>query len=132
MVLHVFTCLLVATVCPRGTRADLVFSAGFSDDAVLQRSSGPEGASIYGFTDSAAAVTLSVHGTDARGKAVSYMAPAEVKVWQGRGDVHPDTPPPPPHGNWVWRAALHPSEAGGSLTVSVSNGGVNGTSDVPL
>ena len=110
--------------------ADLIFSAGFSDDAVLQRTTGTDGALVYGFTDSNAKVAVSVSGTDSTGKAVSYKLDAQVTPWAGGGDIHPNTPPPPPHGGFVWRAALQPTTAGGSLMVSASNGGVNGTAAI--
>lgn len=44
--------------------------------------------------------------------------------------MHPDTPPPPPHGDFVWAASLKPAAAGGALTISASNGGVNGTATI--
>ena len=123
------TLLLVLLIAP-ACSAELSFSAGFSSDAVLQRSEGSEGARVYGFTDSAAAVTVSVTGSDGAGKAVKYDVPASVTPWTGGADTHPDTPPPPPHGDFVWAAALQPAAAGGALTVSASNGGTNGTATI--
>ena len=127
---YVATALLV-TRSPHLARADLVFSAGFSDDAVLQRTTSSDGAMVYGFTDSLQdKVAVSVSGIDGAGKAVSYKLNAQVTAWTGGTDIHPNTPPPPPHGNFVWRAALQPAAAGGSLTISASNGGVNGTATI--
>ena len=73
------TLLLVLLIAP-ACSAELSFSAGFSSDAVLQRSEGSEGARVYGFTDSAAAVTVSVTGSDGAGKAVKYDVPASVSA----------------------------------------------------
>ena len=110
--------------------ATLSFSAGFSSDAVLQRSTGSEGARVYGFTDSAAPVSVTVGGEDAAGKPVEYRVAASVAPWTGGADVHPDTPPPPPHGNFTWAATLKPAAAGGALTISASNGETNGTATI--
>jgi hypothetical protein len=67
LVVHV---LLGALVTTSGA---LSFSAGFSSDAVLQRSTGSQGARVYGFTDAAAAVVVTVDGVDGAGKAVKYQ-----------------------------------------------------------
>eukprot|EP01049_Picozoa_sp_SAG25_P015755 SAG25_NODE_3326_length_1128_cov_1.300292_1_plen_317_part_00 len=125
----VLTCAIVAATLAHA-QADLLFSAGFSDDAVLQRTSGSQGAMVYGFTDQQAKVRVSVSGTDGAAKAVSYKLDAHVTAWTGAADIHPNTPPPPPHGSFVWSASLQPSAAGGSLTISVSNGGVNGSATI--
>ena len=121
-------CLLLSLGLPAS--ATLTFSAGFSSDAVLQRSTGSQGARVYGFTDSAEAVTVTVDGEDGEGTPVQYKVPATVFSWTGGTDVHPDTPPPPPHGDYVWAASLKPAAAGGALTISASNGGVNGSATI--
>jgi hypothetical protein len=100
---------------PEGADAALVFSAGFSDDMVIQRSTS-EGGVVYGFTDSTLAVKVDVSGTESGGKSVSYTADATVAPWAGGADIHPNTPPAPPHGNFVWRAVLQP----GANTLSSS------------
>jgi len=122
--------LLVLSLLCSSAWATLQFSAGFSNDAVLQRSTAA-GAAVYGFTDTAAAVTVAVTGTDGKGAAVSYKVQADVHAWTGGKDIHPDTPPPPPHGAFVWRAALKPAAAGGALKITARNGAaVNGTASI--
>ena len=126
--------LLTAALAPFAS-ADLIFSAGFSDTAVLQRSS-DSGALVYGFSASAAPVTVAVSGKNGKGAAVSYTVAAVVQSWTGGTDVHPGTPPPPPHGSFIWRAELQPSDeginpaGGGALVITASNGAVNGTATI--
>lgn len=57
-------------------------------------------------------VSVAVTGEDGAGTAVSYKLDAEVTLWTGGGDIHPNTPPAPEHGNYVWRSQLKPSSAG--------------------
>jgi hypothetical protein len=104
----------------------LSWSAGFSDDAVLQRSK-DQGAAIYGFAHSDAAIEVAVAGTSGSGSAVSYKVRAVASPWADTTGCNatacfdPKTPVPPPHGTFVWRASLQPQPAGGgqfSVTVS--------------
>jgi hypothetical protein len=101
--------------------SQLVFSAGFTDEAVLQRSTSV-GAAIYGFTNSTNQIYVSVSGTDAAGSMVGYTVAATLSNWTGGDDIHPDTPAPPAHGNTVWRAQLKPSHAGGNLSITADDG----------
>ena len=90
--------------------ARIGFSAGFTDDAVLQR--GPEQAAVYGWinttgvpTDTIIAdseVSVVVHGKDADGNAVSYTVTAE-------------RPAP-----GQWKAMLRVASAGGKYTISAT------------
>ena len=106
------------------SHSKLAFSAGFSDNAVLQRSV-DEGAKVYGFVDTEGDVTVTVKEV-VKG---SYTVKAEVHPFTGGGDIHPNTNPPPPHGNFVWVAVLHPSNAsGGSYSITAQNdAGANAT-----
>lgn len=126
-----FLCAAAMAALAGMASADLIFSAGFSDDAVFQRSP-TDGAMVYGFVTEPASspVMVAVSGTDGKGQAVSYKVPGTVSAWAGGADIHPSTPPPPPHGKYVWRAQLKPQEAGGSLTITASNGAVNGTATI--
>ena len=98
----------------------LIFSAGFTDNAVLQR--GNKGTAVYGFASSAAALTVTVSGD------ASYTVDALVSAWVddsgcNRTDCpdHPRTSPMSPHGAFVWRAQLWPqSKAGGDYSISVA------------
>jgi hypothetical protein len=108
----------------------LSFSAGFSDDAVLQRSV-DAGAAVYGFAAGAGAVEVAVDGTSGGGAAVSYSVAAVVTPWTSTSGcnatacIDPKTPLPPPHGKFVWRALLQPQPAGGgafTIVVKASAG----------
>lgn len=138
--MHLRLWLAVASAIAPPAEAALTFSAGLSDDAVLQRSTAATGATattgataatgakVYGFTDPSAAVSVTVSGND--GTAVSYKVPADVSARTGGGDSHPDTPPPPPHGGFVWVVALKPEAAGGKLSISAMINAVNGTATI--
>lgn len=55
--------LLACLLSVQSAQAQLVFSAGFTDDAVFQRSA-TQGASVYGFTStSQGTITVEVVGT---------------------------------------------------------------------
>lgn len=110
---------------PPPTPADtpLLFSAGFSDGSVLQRSA-TTGAAIYGFAPTSALVTVTVSGS------ASYTVHAEVSVWGGPY-YHPATGPEPTHGAYVWSAVLHPQNtAGGQYTITVEDGQFNHTATI--
>ena len=91
-------------------RGQVTFSAGFTDDAVLQR--GSTAPAVYGFSDGP--VNLSVEGQDGDGASVSYRVEASLSPWDG-GQWGPS------HGGTVWRATLRPtSVAGGSLRLTAA------------
>ncbi|CAK0871817.1 unnamed protein product [Prorocentrum cordatum] len=117
-----------AAAAPPPPQPTLVFSAGFSSDAVLQRG---RPASVYGFASGAAAprVSVAVAGADAAGAAVSYEVAAEVSSWGG-DSWQPDTQPAPPHGPWVWRAVLRTAAAGGEYTITASDGSTHGSASI--
>jgi hypothetical protein len=106
----------------------LSWSAGFSDDAVFQRSK-DQGTAIYGFAHSdAAAIEVAVAGTSGSGGAVSYKVVAVASPWvdttgcNATACLDRKTPVPPPHGAFVWRALLQPQPVGGGqFTVTVSS-----------
>ena len=100
---------MIVAVMLQSASAKLVFSAGFSDDGVLQRSSA-DGAAVYGFTDTSSRVYVQVSGTDGSGSSVSYSVDAAVYSWTGGASFYPNTPAPPPHGDYVWRAQLRPAQ----------------------
>ena len=110
----------------------LSWNAGFSDNAMFQRSAS-DGVAVYGFADSSASVSVKVEGTTATGTAVSYDVAAEVVPWadtSGCNSTHcidNKTPLPPLHGNFTFRAVLKPEAAGGDFTVTASStsGGPN-------
>ena len=118
--MRLLTCLLLPAFA-----AALSFSAGFSSDAVLQRSK-TTGAAIYGFAHSAGAISVAVAGTSGHGDAVAYKVAAAVAPWtddtgcNATACVDSKTPVPPAHGGFVWRALLQPHAAGGELTVTVT------------
>ena len=92
-------------------RGQISFSAGFTDDTVLQR--GAFSVAVYGFSDGA--VTLSVSGVDGAGDSVAYSVDAALLPWEG-GQWGPE------HGSTVWRASLRPNAvAGGAFTLTASN-----------
>ena len=106
------------------------FSAGFSDDAVFQRSVS-EGHKVYGFTTTNEAIivqaTISADDT--------YSVEATITPWVSTSGctatscIDPKTRLPPPHGSFTWSATLNPVEAaGGEYTISASKGkGANET-----
>eukprot|EP00937_MAST-01D_sp_MAST-1D-sp2_P001328 g1328.t1 len=100
--------LLSASFLAAPAHAQLAFSAGFTDDAVLQRD---RFVAVYGFADTS--TQLSVDVTDSNGTA--YTVDAELTPWTG-GAWGPD------HGAWVWRATLRAAPAGGEYTIRVHNG----------
>ena len=108
---HPFMAMLavIVAVMLQSASAKLVFSAGFSDNAVLQRSF-TDGAAVYGFTDTSSRVSVQVSGTDGSGSSVSYSVDAAVHAWTGGASIYPSTPAPPPHGDYVWRAQLKPTQ----------------------
>ena len=117
--------LLLASCVP-GLCGALSWSAGFSDDAMFQRSM-EQGAAVYGFAHSAAAIEVSVSGKSGSGSAVSYKVAAVTSPWadttgcNATACIDKKTPLPPPHGAFVWRALLQPQPAGGgefSVTVA--------------
>ena len=100
----------------------LVFSAGFTDGAVLQR--GDRGTAVYGFASSAAPVKVTVSGS------ANYAVGAAVSSWTDDSGCNatacpdPRTHPMPAHGNFTWRAELQPQPtAGGEYSISVAAGG---------
>jgi hypothetical protein len=97
---------------------DLIFSAGFSNDAILQRSD-TKGAAIYGFANSTGPITVKVDGKTKELATVSYTVQAETYAWKGAG-VYPDTSDPPVHGTTVWKATLKPASAGGDYSITVT------------
>jgi hypothetical protein len=121
------------------------FSAGFTDDAVLQRSA-TTGAKIYGFVAANQPVTVTV---SASGSSDSDSAAASARQYQATvapwvnssgcmpvqqpngtmaGCSDPKTPEPPAHGAFTWVAQLKPqAAAGGEFTVTVTTAGANGT-----
>eukprot|EP01050_Picozoa_sp_SAG11_P027767 SAG11_NODE_7161_length_1185_cov_0.957643_1_plen_293_part_10 len=111
----------------RPAAAQLSWSAGFSDDAVLQRSA-DTGAVIYGFAPSAATVEVAMEGETGAGTAVSYKVAAVLTPWTSTSGcnatscIDAKTPLPPLHGKFVWRALLQPQPAGGgAFTVTVAS-----------
>jgi hypothetical protein len=110
---------------------DLIFSAGFSDDAILQRSA-TAGAAIYGFaTASTDPITVRVEGTTKELATVSYTVQAEMYAWTGAG-VYPDTPDAPKHGDTVWKAILKPASAGGDYSITVTQPAPSGLADAMI
>ena len=106
----------------------LVFSAGFSDGAVLQR--GDAGTAVYGFVSEASAVKVTVSGD------ADYVVNAQVSEWVDDSGCNasacpdPRTRPMPAHGGYVWRAQLQAQpKAGGDYSISVASAaaGANGT-----
>lgn len=74
---------------------------------------------------------MSVAGKDGGGSTVGYKVAALLSEWTPvDAGISPNTPRPPPHGDHVWRAELKPAAAGGALTITVSNGAVNGTATI--
>jgi len=134
--------LLVFLFLPTVAVAQLSFSAGFSDDAVLQRST-VEGARIYGFAATEAMITVTVTlvpGHSRSSLEAAYSVPAVLSPWvptagcTRAGCIDPRTPQPPQHGNFTWVAQLRAQpNAGGSYTITVNStgddtaGGVNET-----
>ena len=101
--------------------AQLSFSAGFSDDAVLQRSA-TQGAAVYGFVAGSSPLTVTL---TAAGRQPQHVT-ADVTAWvpSACGAVNDTkTPcPAPEHGNYVWRAVLPPQpKAGGNFTLSATS-----------
>jgi sialate O-acetylesterase len=114
--------------------AELTFSAGFTSDAVLQRSA-TVGAALYGFTSSSSAVSVAVSGVDGAGAAVSYRVQAAVEPWTDTSGctaaecIDSKTPVPPVHGAFTWRAELKPQPtAGGTFTLTAQSAD---TADAP-
>lgn len=123
--LWVLSPLIILVYIPVAGSANILFSAGFSDDAVLQRSHNI-GATVYGFTSQNKSITVIVDGTDDKFNTIAYRVEAQISKWEGNA-TYPFTPKPPPHGNWVWRAVLKPATAGGAYTITVTDGTTNGS-----
>eukprot|EP01062_Namystynia_karyoxenos_P063041 TRINITY_DN5586_c1_g1_i8.p1 TRINITY_DN5586_c1_g1~~TRINITY_DN5586_c1_g1_i8.p1 ORF type:complete len:836 (+),score=174.70 TRINITY_DN5586_c1_g1_i8:78-2585(+) len=86
------------------------FSAGFTDDMVLQRS--PARAAVYGWIDpgvNAPRVAINVNGQDADGKRVAYTVEAAVTYAKGQPQAQ------------QWKALLHPAAAGGEYSITVAS-----------
>ena len=98
----------------------LRFSAGFSDDMVLQR--GPAKAAVYGF--GAGPVTVKVAGTDGSGAAVSYSVSGSAAASSGEAAAAGEAAGEAPG---HWKAFLRPAAAGGSYTVTASGAGGSAT-----
>ena len=106
---------------PPPPTAPLIFSAGFTDGAVLQR--GDHGTAVYGFTSSAAPIKVAVSGS------ANYTVDAAVSSWVDDSGCNatacpdPRTHPMPAHGSFIWRAQLEPQpQAGGEYSISVADG----------
>ena len=104
--------------------AAVSFSAGFSDDAVFQRSA-TKGTAVYGFAASAAPVKVTVSSSGG----ASYTVSATPTPWvdtsgcNATSCIDAKTPLPPAHGAFQWRAELKPqTAAGGSWTISATDG----------
>jgi hypothetical protein len=117
---------LTASCLPQAT-ASLSWSAGFSDDAVFQRSA-TKGTAVYGFASSAVTVTVTVSG-GAAADASPYSVMVTPTPWvdtsgcNRTGCIDAKTPLPPAHGAFVWRAELKPQpEAGGHYTIVAADG----------
>lgn len=121
---------LAAWLLPAAGAAGLSFSAGFSDDAVFQRSA-TKGTAVYGFAASAAPVKVTVSSSGG----ASYTVSATPTPWvdtsgcNATSCIDAKTPLPPAHGAFQWRAELKPqTAAGGSWTISATDGSAaNGT-----
>ena len=126
---------LAAAVVPT-----ISLSAGFTSDAVLQRST-EAGAKLYGFVASGSA-PVSVTVSDSTGDTAQYTVHATVTPWVNTtggcmpvqqpngsmaGCTDPKTPAMPDHGQFTWVAVLKPQKAGGSNTITISTAGPNGT-----
>ena len=133
--------LLLSTPCSSAAPPTISLSAGFTSDAVLQRSA-VTGAKLYGFVASGTApVTVTVSSSD--GAAAPYKVHATAAPWVNTtggcmpmqlpngtmaGCTDPKTPAMPEHGLFTWVAQLKPQpKAGGSSTITVSTPGINGT-----
>jgi hypothetical protein len=121
---------LVLTLLYRSAASQLVFSAGFSDDAVLQRSAN-SGAVVYGFATTNDPVTLTLTGGDPQ-KVAATVTPWVHSACGAVNDTK--TPcPAPPHGPFVWRGVLKPQpKAGGSYTLTVSTASAGSNSTITL
>jgi len=124
--LHAMAIKLLTGLLLPALAAALSFSAGFSSDAVLQRSN-TTGAAIYGYAHTAGAISVAVVVKGGgRAQAHQYKVAAAVMPWtddtgcNATACVDPKTPLPPAHGHFVWRALLQPHAAGGELTVTVT------------
>lgn len=133
LLLAVSTSLTAAQTAPT-----ISLSAGFSDDAVLQRSS-QTGAKLYGFVAANAPVSVKV---SASAGTSAYTVAATVAPWVNNsgcmpmqlpnktmaGCSDPRTPTPPTHGQFTWTAQLKPQpRPGGDYTITISTAGPNGT-----
>ena len=101
--------VIASIVAIEASNIGIGFSAGFTDDGVLQR--GPEQAAVYGWINitqpmvaggADVAVTVVVLGVDADGKDVAYNVTAERPA--------PDQ----------WKAMLRVSPAGGDYTITAT------------
>lgn len=126
--------LALALAFPRSAAASLSWSAGFSDDAVFQRSA-TKGTAVYGFAASTDTVTVTVWTGSATGQP-SYSVKATPTPWvdtsgcNQTGCIDAKTPLPPAHGAFTWRAELHPqASAGGTYAIQASDStaAANGT-----
>ena len=113
--------------------AQLSWSAGLTSDAVFQRSA-TQGTAVYGFAASAEPVKVTVSGGSS-----SYTVSATPTPWvdtsgcNATGCIDAKTPLPPAHGAWMWRAQLKPqAAAGGSWTISATDGGSGANSTITL
>ena len=113
------TLLAAAAPPPPTVVPPLVFSAGFTDNAVLQR--GDAGVAVYGFAAAAGPIKVTVAGD------ANYAVDAVAMPWNDDSGCNatacpdPRTQPMPNHGAYVWRAQLQPQpQAGGEYIISVS------------
>ena len=134
--------LTLPAVLAAAAAPTISLSAGFTSDAVLQRSA-VSGAKLYGFVASGSVVTVTVADSTAMAAAAPYMVHATVAPWMNTtggcmpmqqpngsmaGCTDPHTPAMPDHGEFTWVAVLKPQpKAGGSFTITVSTAGANGT-----
>ena len=69
---------------------------------------------------------MNVNGVDGGGAAVSYSVKAAVQRWDDDSGcnktacIDPQTPLPPAHGGYTWRATLKPQVGRGVFTIQAS------------
>jgi hypothetical protein len=128
----------VLLVCSAQAQS-LSWSAGFSDDAVFQRSA-TKGTAVYGFAASAAPVKVTVSASGAHRPPESvYTVTAAVSRWVDDSGCNTTacidgrTPLPPAHGLFTWRAELKPQPtAGGVYTITAATSGSDANSTITL
>eukprot|EP00039_Didymoeca_costata_P002481 m.60480 g.60480 ORF g.60480 m.60480 type:complete len:832 (+) comp11324_c0_seq1:88-2583(+) len=117
---------LVAAKPPPQPTPPLLFSTGFTDNAVIQR--GEKGVVVYGFAVKNSPIMVTVNGKAENGSSFDYtVSNVLISPWvdtTGCNEtqcVFSSTHPMPQHGDYVWRAELQASPAhGGNLTITVS------------